>query len=208
MMGDQCKYASVWKVAEASCILVGFGFQGFDAKTGASLGYRGVENLDILGFNFATNVAERSRYWNKGTQAWLERYIYRRTGNSLVATYFVSSLWHGMYPGYYMFFLSVPMMTSVERLVRAKINPVVIPGFDPRDPATTPRGPLASAYYAVCWLLTMVVVFYVGQPFSQFSFENGYRALASYSFVPYIACAVSYVALSAMPAPKKKEKSK
>ena len=98
MMGDEFKYASVWKVAEASCILVGFGFQGFDEKTGAIVGYRGVENIDILGWNFATNVAERTRYWNKGTQSWLERYIYRRTGNSLVATYFVSSLWHGMYP--------------------------------------------------------------------------------------------------------------
>lgn len=27
------------------------------------------------------------------------------TGNSLVATYFVSAFWHGFYPGYYLFFM-------------------------------------------------------------------------------------------------------
>lgn len=106
-----------------------------------------------------------------------------------------------------MFFLSVPLLTSVERLVRSKINPIVIPGFDPRDPKTTPRGVVASVYYAVCWLLTLIVVFYIGQPFSQFSFERGYRALASYSFIPYIACVVAYVVLTVMPG-RKKEKDK
>jgi hypothetical protein len=107
-----------------------------------------------------------------------------------------------------MFFLSVPILTSVERLVRAKINPMVIPGFDPRDPKTTPRGVVATLYYVVCWFVTLVVVFYIGMPFSQFSFERGYRVLAGYNFVPYIACAVAYVVLTVMPGGKKKEKTK
>lgn len=203
LMGDEMKYCSVWKVAEAGCIMTGFGFEGVNEK-GAVIGYRGVENIDILGFNFATNIAERSRYWNKGTQSWLERYIYRRTGNSLVATYFVSSLWHGMYPGYYMFFLSVPLLTSVERMLRLKINPILIPDFDPRDPKTVPRGVVATIYYIVCWFVTMVVLFYIGQPFSQFSFERSWRVLASYNFIPYGVCVVSYLVLSLIPSARKK----
>lgn len=101
----KAKYYSAWKIAEGATVLAGFGFEGF-TETGASKGWNGVSNMDILGFEFAQSVREGSRAWNKGTQNWLERYVYTRTGNSLLATYFVSAFWHGFYPGYYIFFMS------------------------------------------------------------------------------------------------------
>jgi hypothetical protein len=101
----KAKYYSAWKVAEGSTVLAGFGFEGFK-EDGSSRGWNGVSNMDIVGFEFAQSVREGSRAWNKGTQNWLERYVYTRTGNSLMATYFVSAFWHGFYPGYYFFFLS------------------------------------------------------------------------------------------------------
>ena len=53
---------------------------------------------DIIGFETAPNVSILSRSWNKRTQGWLERYTYHRTNRDLGATYFVSALWHGLYP--------------------------------------------------------------------------------------------------------------
>ena len=56
-------------------------------------------NIDILSFECATNIQSLSRAWNKRTQKWLEKYTYLRTRRSLVMTYFVSALWHGLHPG-------------------------------------------------------------------------------------------------------------
>ena len=46
-----------------------------------------------------------------------------RTGGSLYATYAMSAFWHGFYPGYYFFFLSMPMLTACERMGRKKLSP-------------------------------------------------------------------------------------
>ena len=107
----------------------GFGFEGYN-KEGKPIGWKGVSNVDIIGFETAPNIQVLSRSWNKRTQGWLERYTYKRTGNSLVATYFISALWHGLYPGFFIFFMSVPLVTNIEREMKAKINPLVIPGYD------------------------------------------------------------------------------
>ena len=107
----------------------GFGFEGWNSD-GKPKGWRGVENVDIIGFETAPNVQLLSRSWNKRTQGWLERYTYKRTGNSLLATYFISALWHGLYPGFFIFFMSVPIFTNIEREMKAKVNPLVVPGYD------------------------------------------------------------------------------
>jgi hypothetical protein len=98
MHGERFKYYFAWKVAEGGCVIAGFGFEGYNKKDEV-IGWRGVENIDILGFETASNIQTYSRAWNKRTQGWLERYTYHRTGQSLFATYFVSALWHGLYPG-------------------------------------------------------------------------------------------------------------
>ena len=61
--------------------------------------WSGANNIDILSFECATNIQSLSRAWNKRTQKWLEKYTYLRTRRSLVMTYFVSALWHGLHPG-------------------------------------------------------------------------------------------------------------
>ncbi|ETV90916.1 hypothetical protein, variant 1 [Aphanomyces invadans] len=115
----RCKYYFAWKVAEGSTVLSGFGFEGF-SKDGHVKGWNGVSNVDILGFEMGQSIRDLSRAWNQGTQAWLQRYVYERMNNSLLATYFVSAIWHGFYPGYYLFFLSgtpTSVSTSSPRLV-------------------------------------------------------------------------------------------
>lgn len=54
----------------------------------------------------------------------VRRYTYLRTGRSLVATYFISAFWHGLYPGFFLFFMSIPLMTNIERLI--KVEPHII----------------------------------------------------------------------------------
>lgn len=68
------KYYFAWKVAEGSCVLAGFGFQGYNDK-GEVTGWDGVSNMDVKGFELAGNTTEAARAWNKGASL-----IWRKMG--------------------------------------------------------------------------------------------------------------------------------
>mmetsp|Transcript_31851 Transcript_31851/g.23568 ORF Transcript_31851/g.23568 Transcript_31851/m.23568 type:complete len:539 (+) Transcript_31851:74-1690(+) len=202
MFGERQKYYFAWKVAEGASILAGFGFEGYTADASKTPGFGGVENIDIIGFETATNIATATRVWNKRTQGWLERYTYQRTNRSLIITYLVSALWHGLYPGFFCVFLSMPLVTEVERLIRAKINPLFIPSYDPKDPKSYPSTPAGLFYKFICWIGSILTMNYVAQTFSMGSLERSLTALGSLHYCGHIAFAVSYVLLSLLPTPR------
>ncbi|CAI5733884.1 unnamed protein product [Peronospora destructor] len=162
----KAKYYSAWKIAEGATVLCGFGFEGF-SKDGSSLGWNGVSNMDILGFEFSQSIRAASRAWNKGTQNWLERYVYTRTGNSLMATYFISAFWHGFYPGYYLFFMS-------------------------RNPAATAK----TVYDIMSYLVTLFSMHYFVMPFQAMSWENSLLSLKNTYFVGHIAAKSCFTSCS------------
>lgn len=102
-------------MGEGAANLSGFGFEGFN-EHGTAKGWNAASSVDIIGFETAQSVRNGSRTWNQATQTWLERYVYARTGNSLVATYFMSAFWHGFYPGYYLFFMSGTIVVFCHKL--------------------------------------------------------------------------------------------
>jgi MBOAT, membrane-bound O-acyltransferase family len=163
--------------------------------------WRGVENVDIIAYEFSTNIQSLSRAWNKRTQSWLEQYVYNRTEQSLLTTYTVSALWHGLYPGYFMFFFSAALMSSTERLVRKKINPLIL---------TPTSSPLYSTRYCViirgvytvlCWFLTSVTLTYHAQTFYMKSFSRSVQAFESFYYLPNIAFFLFYCVLYFAPTP-------
>ena len=205
MCSERFKFYFIWKMSEGANILGGFGFQGYESDGKTPFGYRGVENMDILGFEFSTSVQTLSRAWNKGTQAWLERYTYSRTGRSVLITYFVSAIWHGLYPGFFLFFLSVPILTEIERDFKAKVNPLVVPSYDGRDTDSYPKGAVPSIYWFVCWAGKLLAMNYVTQTFSMGYLNNSMTALGSYNHVPHMMFVVLAILLKLVPGPKKKK---
>ena len=204
MLSERFKFYFAWKVAEGASILGGFGFEGYTSN-GLEKGWKGVENIDILGFELATSVQAISRAWNKRTQGWLERYTYHRTGRSVMITYFISALWHGLYPGFFIMFMTLPIMTNIERLIKSKINPLIIPEFDGYDLKTYPKHLLGWIYWIVCWLCTMAFMNYVVQVFSMGSLENSLNALSGHGYLPHIVLVIAYILLELIPSPKKKK---
>ena len=164
--------------------------------------WRGVENIDILSYEFGTNIQSLSRAWNKKTQSWLEKYVYQRTNRSLLCTYATSALWHGLYPGFFMFFFAAALMSATERLVRLKINPLVL--TDPSDPFSKTRiSRLICFFYTIiCWLLTSITLTYHAQTFYMRSFDRSYGAFKSFYFIPNIAFIIFYFLLELAPTPK------
>ena len=163
--------------------------------------WRGVENVDIIAYECSTNIQSLSRAWNKRTQSWLEQYVYNRTEQSLLTTYTVSALWHGLYPGYFMFFFSAALMSSTERLVRKKINPLIL---------TSTSSPLYNTRYCViirgvytvlCWFSTSVTLTYHAQTFYMKSFSRSMQAFESFYYIPNITFILFYCVLYFAPTP-------
>lgn len=204
LAGDRMKYYFVWKMAEGASLLAGFGFQGYD-DTGKVIGWKGVENIDIIAFETGANIATMSRAWNKRTQGWLERYTYQRSGRNLVLTYFISAIWHGLYPGFFFFFMSIPLLTNCERLIKQKINPLVVPGYDGYNDLTYPNTLVAKIYWGVCVLFTLMVMMYFVQPFSFQGLDHVCIVLGSYYYMPHIFVFVLYLFLTILPTPKKQD---
>ncbi|KAF0701622.1 Aste57867_7950 [Aphanomyces stellatus] len=188
------KYYSAWKIAEGATVLCGFGFEGFD-KEGKSKGWNGVSNMDVLGFELPLSLRDASRAWNKGTQNWLQRYVYERSGNSLMATYFVSAFWHGFYPGYYIFFMSIPLATNVNRLAFKRLRPWFL------DSAAS-----KAVYDVVGLVASILTLHYLVMPFQALSWENSIQALTNVKFAGHIILVVLYVVFSLVPMRKIKDK--
>lgn len=207
MFGERFKYYFVWKTAEGASILGGFGFEGYDTKDGALVakGWGGVENIDILSFETATSSSVASRAWNKRTQGWLERYTYLRTGKSLYATYFISSLWHGLYPGFFFVFFTIALITEVERVVKLKLNPILLPGYSGKPGEKYPDTFAAKAYNLAAWAGFSLALNYTAQPFSLGSFERSVEAFRAAHYYGHIALISMYVVFSLIPGKKEKK---
>ncbi|KAG9403198.1 Lysophospholipid acyltransferase 1 [Aphanomyces cochlioides] len=182
LLVTRCKYYFAWKVAEGSTVLCGFGH--------TNEGWDGVSNVDILGFELGQNIRDLSRAWNQGTQAWLQRYVYERWSNSLLATYFVSAFWHGFYPGYYLFFLSVPLATAVNRLARS----VLRPHFQDKS--------VKFLYDIVGIVATSLTINYLAVSFVALSWEESLYGWTRLHFAGHIGLVVAYLVLQVVPRKK------
>jgi len=185
------KYYFAWKNAEGAQNIWYAGFEGFDEQ-GNPKGWENSSNIDILAFETGSNVKTLSAVWNKKTALWLNRYVYIRTGGSLLATYGMSAFWHGFYPGYYFFFLSVPLLTFCERLGRAKLSPLFSTGGK------------WSPWGIVTMVSTSLIIEYMVVPFQLLAFDWSFACWKSFYFFGHIICIAFYVIVSMLPTPKKK----
>jgi len=215
LFASRMKFYFAWKVAEGSCIMGGFGFEGFD-KNDSPIGWKGVQNIDMLGFEMATSIQELSAVWNKRTAGWLARYTYMRTPRKyqMFITYLVSSVWHGLYPGFFLFFLTVPFaQQTIQEGIRTYFNPLFIDmsKYDPKKPTWKeyPKTPISVLWWLSCWFGTTCLINGIVQTFSMGTWENCVAALGALDFWPHkivSALFVFFFALS-MIAPSKKASS-
>lgn len=195
------KYYFAWINAEGANNVWYAGFEGFDTKTGEPLGWEVSNNIDVVAFETAPNLKTLSAAWNKKTANWLSKYVYIRTGGSLAATYGMSAFWHGFYPGYYLFFLSVPVMAQCERIGRKKISPLFA------DAETGKPASKWSPYGICCILVTSICAEYLVQSFQLLAFDWSIKCWSSYYFAGHLVFVVFYGLVSTfLPTPPKKEK--
>ena len=195
ILAQRCRFYFAWKIAEGSCIMGGFGLSVSDRQ----YFWEEVEIVDIIHVETAVSLQSLTRHWNKRTQQWLERYVYRRTNNSLIATYFISAIWHGPYPGFMMFFLTIPLITMVERQVRYKLNPVFIGDIRvnslsciPRKNASIVRAIILSSYWLTCWLCLTAEMVYLAHLFIKLSAHECLTVISSYYYLGHVLPIILY----------------
>ncbi|XP_014471117.1 PREDICTED: lysophospholipid acyltransferase 2 [Dinoponera quadriceps] len=119
------KYYYAWIFADAICNNSGFGFNGFDERGNAR--WDAASNVDVYQFETSLNFKTSIEHWNKRTNLWLRLVMYERTSrNKVLYTYFLSALWHGFYPGYYLTFASGAFFTVAARMIRRYIRPLFL----------------------------------------------------------------------------------
>lgn len=78
-----------------------------------------VHNIDEYKAEFVSSFREGLKTWNMTVQHWLAVIVYRRFPIKPIRTLavmIVSSVWHGVYSGYYLSLGSVPFVLVVEDL--------------------------------------------------------------------------------------------
>jgi len=188
------KYYFAWKNAEGAMNVWYSGFDGFD-ENGNSIGWDTSNNVNVLGFELAQDVQSATKNWNIKTSFWLTRYVYMRTNGSLLAVYALSAFWHGFYPGYYMFFLSVPLPTLCDRLAKKKIGPY----FSKSK---------YSLYGLVSFLATTITINYMIFAFVMLAWSWSWEAYRTNYFFGHIGCIVFYIVLYLLPKPKVADEKK
>uniref|UniRef100_A0A8C0TM73 Membrane bound O-acyltransferase domain containing 1 n=1 Tax=Canis lupus familiaris TaxID=9615 RepID=A0A8C0TM73_CANLF len=153
MQASKPKYYFAWTLADAVNNAAGFGFSGVD-KNG-NFCWDLLSNLNIWKIETATSFKMYLENWNIQTATWLKRVCYERVPwYPTVLTFFLSALWHGVYPGYYFTFLTGILVTVAARTVRNNYRHCFL----------SSRA-LKVVYDVVTWAVTQLAVSYTVAPF-------------------------------------------
>ncbi|KAG6428692.1 hypothetical protein SASPL_112946 [Salvia splendens] len=117
------KYYFIWSISEASTIISGLGFSGWTDSNPPKPKWDRAINVDILGLELAKSAVQIPLVWNIQVSTWLRHYVYERLIQKgkkpgflqLLATQTVSAVWHGLYPGYIIFFVQSALMIAGSR---------------------------------------------------------------------------------------------
>uniref|UniRef100_A0A3Q0S9L4 Membrane bound O-acyltransferase domain containing 2b n=1 Tax=Amphilophus citrinellus TaxID=61819 RepID=A0A3Q0S9L4_AMPCI len=187
MLTTRPKYYFVWTLADAINNAAGFGFNGYDSD--GSPRWDLISNLRILNIEFATSFKVFLDNWNIQTAHWLKRVCYERCPyHPTAATFILSAMWHGAYPGYYLTFLTGTVITLAARAVRHNIRPYFLHSSTHK-----------LVYDVITWAATQIAICYTVVPFVLLSVGPSMKFYRSWYFSLHIGCILVAVALPVKP---------
>ncbi|XP_039604804.1 lysophospholipid acyltransferase 2-like [Polypterus senegalus] len=187
MLATRPKYYFAWTLADAINNAAGFGFNG--CKKDGTPRWDLVSNLRIADIELATSFKLFLDNWNIQTSLWLKRVCYERCPyNPTAATFLLSAIWHGVYPGYYLTFLTGIFMTMAARTIRNNVRHYFLG-------STTHK----LIYDILTWAATQIAICYTVVPFVLLSVAPSLKFYRSWYFCLHIACLLVIVVLPVKP---------
>uniref|UniRef100_A0A3B4CN89 Membrane bound O-acyltransferase domain containing 2a n=1 Tax=Pygocentrus nattereri TaxID=42514 RepID=A0A3B4CN89_PYGNA len=183
MLSLRPKYYFVWTLADAIHNAAGFGFSGY-SKDGTPQ-WDLISNLRILNIELATSFKTFLDNWNIQTALWLKRVCYERCPyHPTAATFLLSAMWHGVYPGYYFTFITGISVTLAARAVRHNVRQHFLGSST-----------LKLFYDVITWASTQIAICYTVVPFVVLAVGPSLRFYWSCYFYLHLACVLLVVAL-------------
>ncbi|XP_078538707.1 membrane-bound glycerophospholipid O-acyltransferase 2-like [Lissotriton helveticus] len=174
MFACRPKYYFLWTMADAINNAAGFGFSGYD-KDGKPC-WDLLTNLNILKIETSTSLKMLIDNWNIHTSAWLKEICYERCPvHPMLATFLLSALWHGVFPGYYLAFLSSLIMSLAGQAVRRNLRHHFTHSLVHK-----------RFYDVLTWMATQVSNSYSLAPFILLSLEPSLRFYRSWWYIFHI----------------------
>ncbi|KAJ7987998.1 hypothetical protein DPEC_G00319060 [Dallia pectoralis] len=187
MLTTRPKYYFVWTLADAINNAAGFGFNGYNHD--GSPRWDLISNLRIRDIELATSFKMFLDNWNIQTAHWLKRVCYERCPyHPTAATFILSAMWHGAYPGYYLTFLTGIVVTLAARAMRHNVRPYFLGSPSHK-----------MVYDVITWAGTQIAICYTVVPFVLLSVGPSMKFYRSWYFSLHIGCVLLAVALPVKP---------
>ncbi|XP_058524286.1 lysophospholipid acyltransferase 2 isoform X1 [Ochotona princeps] len=187
LLAARPKYYFAWTLADAINNAAGFGFRGYDRNGAARWDL--ISNLRIQQIEMSTSFKMFLDNWNIQTALWLKRVCYERASFSpTIQTFFLSAIWHGVYPGYYLTFLTGVLMTLAARAMRSNFRHHFV------EPPQ-----LKLFYDVITWLVTQIAISYTVVPFVLLSIKPSFTFYSSWYYCLHVG---SILVLLSLPAKK------
>lgn len=175
------RFYSAWLLSECSFVTLTLGAYEKDSEPRPGHGptkklaeyknkefsYETIRNIDPYGCDFSPTVRLGMRNWNMGVQWWLANYVHKRWPISLKqfripAVMAVSAYWHGIDPGFFGAFLTMPFVMAAEDLLASVVKK--------RLPSN-----MHSAYDWVNWFAKMRAFEYMYMAFALLTLTDTFR---------------------------------
>ncbi|KAG1668571.1 hypothetical protein FOA52_007305 [Chlamydomonas sp. UWO 241] len=181
----QIKYYFLWKLAESANVFSGFDFVGWDLADRATWGR--CTNVRFLGMWLSDSASIVPTHWNIRTGIFLRRYVYERIVGPagrpgfvhILITQLVTAFWHGVYPGYIIFFIGTVFYLQAARTIYRA------------EKAVLPKWLVTSWPW---WLLkvawTDVAVCYMSMAFVLLEWDTSIEMHSNVYFIPHAVMAM------------------
>ncbi|CAF0937475.1 unnamed protein product [Brachionus calyciflorus] len=189
--GQRLYYYIPWTLSDAVNNASGFGFNGYDDKGESKWDL--LTNINILELETSTSIKHVIDNWHIQSNIWLRRVLYERLpkGKTL-GVFFISSLWHGFYPGYYFSLVFSAIVVYVGRGIRRNIRPMFQNKY------------LSLIYSIIGWIITQLLSAYMMCPFFLLKIESSIKFLNSFYWIGHI---IIFILIFILPKQSFKSKS-
>lgn len=198
------KYYFAFSMGETAANIAGLSYNGKDDQGRAR--WDRVVMMRLWEFKTTQNAKGLVQHWNVPCQLWLKNYVFLRIirvlNNRTAAvfgTFFCSAVWHGFYPGYYLFFLSGAFFELVALALRKNLRHHFL------DDKGNPT-PWKVYYDLGSWMLTFWAITYITMSFRLLALSYALQAWSSIYFINHVGGIIVLVFFALFPSRPSKQK--
>ena len=147
------KYMTGFSFMEAGPIASGLSFNGV---VDGQPRHDRIKSVNVWTISTATTVKDMFANWNMSVHEWLKNYVFLRlldskkkgssTFTASMTTFFVSAIWHGFYPGFFVFFAGAAFLDYQNKLQEKTLTPWLL--------KYVPQQVISVYNFLACFLIT------------------------------------------------------